>query len=91
VEVVYHEMFNELADLLGEGVPESKNSMTDFLAGISDPILRTGNEVVLLGNPVKLADFTECQQYLSTLAVNMTYQQMKMNKDRTPQLYEGGR
>jgi hypothetical protein len=75
---VYQEVFNELANL-GEAVPESKKKVTDFLAGISDPILKTGKDVVL-GDPVKLADFTECQQYLSTQAVN-TSNQTKMNKD----------
>ena len=81
---VFQEAFNELADL-GEPVPESKK-VSDFLAGISDPILKTGKDVVL-GDPVKLADFTECQQYLSTLAVN-TNNQSKLNKDRNASAFE---
>jgi hypothetical protein len=76
---VCQEAFNELADL-GEPVPESKK-VTDFLAGISDPILETG-KYIILGDPVKLANFTECQQYLSTLVANTT-NQTKINKDQT--------
>ena len=81
---IFQEAFNELADL-EEPVPESKK-VSDFLAGISDPILKTGKDVVL-GDPVKLADFTECQQYLSTLAVN-TNNQSKLNKDRNASAFE---
>mgnify|MGYP001328444443 FL=1 len=81
---IFQEAFNELADL-DEPVPESKK-VSDFLAGISDPILKTGKDVVL-GDPVKLADFTECQQYLSTLAVN-TNNQSKLNKDRNASAFE---
>jgi hypothetical protein len=81
---IFQEAFNELA-YLDEPVPESKK-VSDFLAGISDPILKTGKDVVL-GDPVKLADFTECQQYLSTLAVN-TNNQSKLNKDRNASAFE---
>jgi hypothetical protein len=60
----FQEAFNELADLGEQLVPESKK-VTNFLAGISDPILHTGKDVVL-GDPVKLADFTESQPHTDT-------------------------
>jgi hypothetical protein len=62
---------NELLDL-EEPVSESKK-VTDFLKGIRDPSLNTGKSIVL-GDPTKLGDFDECQQYLSTVVQNMTAQ-----------------
>ena len=47
--------------------------MTDFLKGIRDSNLNTGKSIVL-GDPAKLGDFEECQQYLSTVVQNMTAQ-----------------
>ena len=62
---------NELLDL-DEPVSESKK-VTDFLKGIRDHGLNTGKSIVL-GDPVKLGDFEECQQYLSTVVQNMSAQ-----------------
>jgi hypothetical protein len=62
---------NELLDL-DEPVSESKK-VTDFLKGIRDPNLNTGKSIVL-GDPGKLGDFEECQQYLSTVVQNMSAQ-----------------
>ena len=62
---------NELLDL-DEPVSESKK-VTDFLKGIRDPALTTGKSIVL-GDPNKLGDFEECQQYLSTIVQNMAAQ-----------------
>ena len=62
---------NELLDL-DEPVSESKK-VTDFLKGIRDSNLNTGKSIVL-GDPAKLGDFEECQQYLSTVVQNMTAQ-----------------
>ncbi len=55
---------NELLDL-DEPVSESKK-VTDFLKGTRDPNLNTGKSIEL-GDPAKLGDFKECQQYLSTI------------------------
>lgn len=57
---------------LDEPVSESKK-VTDFLKGIRDPVLTTGKSIVL-GDPVKLGNFEECQQYLSTIVQNMAAQ-----------------
>jgi hypothetical protein len=62
---------NELMDL-DEPVSESKK-VTDFLKGIRDPVLNTGKSIVL-GDPGKLGNFEECQQYLSTIVQNMSAQ-----------------
>ena len=62
---------NELLDL-DEPVSESKK-VTDFLKGIRDSSLTTGKSIVL-GDPAKLSDFEECQQYLSTIVQNMAAQ-----------------
>jgi hypothetical protein len=62
---------NELMDL-DEPVSESKK-VTDFLKGIRDPVLNTGKSIVL-GDPGKLGNFEECQQYLSTIVQNMAAQ-----------------
>ena len=62
---------NELLDL-EEPVSESKK-VTDFLKGIRDSALTTGKSIVL-GDPKKLGDFEECQQYLSTIVQNMAAQ-----------------
>ena len=62
---------NELLDL-DEPVAETKK-VTDFLKGIRDPNLNTAKSIVL-GDPVKLDDFEECQQYISTIVSNMANQ-----------------
>jgi hypothetical protein len=62
---------NELLDL-DEPVSESKK-VTDFLKGIRDPTLNTGKSIDL-GDPAKLGNFKECQQYLSTVVQNMAAQ-----------------
>ena len=62
---------NELLDL-DEPVSESKK-VTDFLKGIRDPTLTTGKSIVL-GDPAKLGNFEECQQYLSTIVQNIAAQ-----------------
>ena len=77
---------NELLDL-DEPVSESKK-VTDFLKGIRDPTLNTGKSIVL-GDPVKLGDFEECQQYLSTVVQNMSAQ-MKSERQVSSALTDGG-
>ena len=62
---------NELMDL-DEPVSESKK-VTDFFKGIRDSALTTGKSIVL-GDPAKLGNFEECQQYLSTIVQNMAAQ-----------------
>jgi hypothetical protein len=57
---------------LDEPVSESKK-VTDFLKGIRDSALTTGKSIVL-GDPAKLGNFEECQQYLSTIVQNMAAQ-----------------
>ena len=57
---------------LDEPVSESKK-VTDFLKGIRDPVLNTGKSIVL-GDPGKLGNFEECQQYLSTIVQHMAAQ-----------------
>jgi hypothetical protein len=57
---------------LDEPVSESKK-VTDFLKGIRDPVLNTGKSIVL-GDPGKLGNFEECQQYLSTIGQNLAAQ-----------------
>ena len=62
---------NELLDL-DEPVAETKK-VSDFLKGIRDPTLITAKSVVL-GDPAKLDDFEECQQYFSTIVSNLSNQ-----------------
>jgi hypothetical protein len=62
---------NELLDL-DEPVAETKK-VTDFLKGIRDPNLSTAKSIVL-GDPIKLDDFEECQRYISTLVSAMANQ-----------------
>jgi hypothetical protein len=62
---------NELLDL-GEPVAESKK-VTDFLKGIRDPNLVTAKSIIL-GDPSKLDDFEECQQYISTIVSSLANQ-----------------
>jgi hypothetical protein len=68
---VHQEAHNELQDL-AEPVAEHKK-VRDFLKGIQDPALQVGKTVVL-SDPNKLADFEECQQYLSTLVESTAVQ-----------------
>jgi hypothetical protein len=63
---------NELLDL-DEPVAETKK-VSDFLKGIRDPNLTIAKNVVL-GDPIKLDDFEECQQYISTIVSNLANQQ----------------
>ena len=77
---------NELLDL-DEPVSESKK-VTDFLKGIRDPSLNTGKSIVL-GDPSKLGDFEECQQYLSTVVQNMSAQ-MKSERQVSSAATDGG-
>jgi hypothetical protein len=77
---------NELMDL-DEPVSESKK-VTDFLKGIRDPNLNTGKSIVL-GDPAKLGDFEECQQYLSTVVQNMSAQ-MKSERQVSSTVSDGG-
>jgi len=74
---VHQEAHNELLDL-DEPVPETKK-VTDFLKGIQDPILAVGKTVVL-GDPSKMSDFLECQQYLATIVLN-TGNQAKLERN----------
>jgi hypothetical protein len=62
---------NELLDL-DEPVAESKK-VSNFLKGIHDPTLVTAKSVIL-GDPAKLNDFKECQQYFSTIVLNLSNQ-----------------
>jgi hypothetical protein len=50
---------------------EDSKKVDDFLNGIQDPGLMVGKTVVL-SDPLKLGDFKACQQYLSTLIMNMS-------------------
>jgi hypothetical protein len=63
---------HEELPVLKEPVSESKK-VTDFLVGIRDLALSTCRSIVL-GDPAKLVDFEECQQYLSTVVQNMSAQ-----------------
>ena len=77
---------NELLDL-EEPVSESKK-VTDFLKGIRDSSLNTGKSIVL-GDPAKLGDFEECQQYLSTIVLN-TSAQTKAERHVSSATTDGG-
>jgi hypothetical protein len=79
---------NELLDL-DEPVSESKK-VTDFLKGIRDPNLNTGKSIVL-GDPTKLGDFDECQQYLSTVVQNMSAQMKSERQVSSAVTDSGGR
>ena len=78
---------NELLDL-EEPVSESKK-VTNFFKGIRDPALNTGKSIVL-GDPAKLGDFEECQQYLSTVVQNMSAQ-TKAERHVSSAVSDGGR
>ena len=62
---------NELLNL-DEPVSESKK-VTEFLKGLRDSTLNSSKSIVL-GDPAKLGDFEECQQYLSMVVQNMSAQ-----------------
>ena len=83
---VHQEAHNELFDLEVE-VPESKK-VTDFLKGIQDPQLQVGKQIVL-GDPKKMGNFEECQQYLGTLIQN-TGIQAKMERNVSSVRSNGG-
>ena len=78
---------NELLDL-DEPVSESKK-VTDFLKGIRDPNLNTGKSIVL-GDPMKLGNFEECQQYLSTVVQNMSAQMKSERQVSSASTGDGG-
>ena len=61
---VHQKAYNEL-DELGEPVSQKKR-VTDFLARISDPTLAMAKQIIL-GDPHKLEDLEDCQQYLSSI------------------------
>lgn len=56
--------YAELEELT-EMVSESKK-VTDFLQGISDPRLKSCKDIIV-GDPVKNANFTTCHQYVQTV------------------------
>lgn len=68
---IHQDGHNELLEL-EEPVPETKK-VQDFLSGIMDSRLQVGKDIVL-GTPLYLQDFEECQQYLSTLVSNTSAQ-----------------
>ena len=73
---------------MDEPVSESKK-VTDFLKGIRDPNLNTGKSIVL-GDPAKLGDFEECQQYLSTVVQNMSAQMKSERQVSSATTADGG-
>jgi hypothetical protein len=83
---LHQEAHNELLDL-DEPVPETKK-VTDFLKGIQDPALAVGKSIVL-GDPLKMSDFEECQQYLGTLIQN-TGVQAKLERNVSSTHTNGG-
>lgn len=63
--------YNELLEL-DEPVAESKK-ISDFLVkGIRDPNLIMAKSAAVLGDPVKVDNFEECQQYFSTIMSNLS-------------------
>ena len=83
---LHQEAHNELLDL-DEPVPETKK-VTDFLKGIQDTALAVGKSIVL-GDPLKMSDFEECQQYLGTLIQN-TGVQAKLERNVSSTHTDGG-
>jgi hypothetical protein len=67
---VHQDAHNKLFDC--KVVVEDSKKVDDFLNGIQDPGLVVGKTVVLSDPLVKLGDFEACQQYLSTLVMNMS-------------------
>ncbi len=61
---IHQKAYNKL-DELGEPVSQKKR-VTDFLARISDPTLAMAKQIIL-GDPHKLKDLEDCQQYLSSI------------------------
>jgi hypothetical protein len=64
---IHQDAHNEPLDL-NEPVPEAKK-VTEFLKGIQATELSIGKSIIL-GDPNRLSDFGECQQYLGTLIQN---------------------
>ena len=64
---LHQDAHNELEDC-NEAVPETKK-VTDFLAGISCPLLQMGLHIVM-SDPLKLSNFDVTQQFLGTLVAN---------------------
>jgi hypothetical protein len=65
---LHQEAHNQLLDLKEE-VPETKK-VTNFLKGIQDLVRLSVGKSIILGDPRKMSDFQECQQYLGTLIQN---------------------
>ena len=63
-----HQMAHNELLALNHPVPERKKVM-DFMTGISDPKLDNAKGAIL-GDPVKMNDFSECQHYILTYAAN---------------------
>ena len=73
---VHQEAHNELLDF------------TAFLKGIQDPQFQVGKQIIL-GDPKKMGNFKECQQYLGTLIQN-TGVQAKMERNVSSVRSNGG-
>jgi hypothetical protein len=84
---LHQEAHNELFDLK-ETLSETKK-VRNFLKGIQDPTLLVGKTVVL-SDPEKLADFKQCQQYLSTLIENTSVQAKTKHSVSSVHLNGGG-
>jgi hypothetical protein len=69
---IHQDGHNEVLEL-EESVPETKK-VQDFLSSIMHSCLQVGNKDDVLGTPLYLQDFEECQQYLSTLVSNTSAQ-----------------
>lgn len=86
---VHQDAHNELLDL-EEEVPETKK-VADFIKGINDPQLQVGKQIIL-GDPVKMGNFEQCQQYLGTLIENSgTQAKMERNVASTQRIGGGGK
>jgi hypothetical protein len=71
---IHQDGHNELLEL-EEPVPKMKK-VQDFLSGIMESCLQVGKDIVL-GTPLYLQDFEECQQDLSALVSNTSAQAKK--------------
>jgi hypothetical protein len=84
---IHHDAHNELLDL-DEPVPEAKK-VTDFLKEIQATELSIG-KLIILGDPKRLSDFEECQQYLGTLIQNTGIQAKAERNISAVQMNGGG-
>jgi hypothetical protein len=64
---LHQDAHNGLEDC-NEAVPETKK-VSDFLAGISCPLLQMGLNIVM-SDPLKLSNFDVTQQFLGTFVAN---------------------